>query len=116
MNLTEPQSSSDLSGLRCRAERNSDGTYRVSGTKIFITYGEHDLSENIVRLVLARLPDAPARTRGISLLLVPKLLPDSTRNDLRCHSIEHKLGNHGSPTCMMIYGDNGGATGWLIGE
>lgn len=116
MNLTEPQSGSDLSCLRCRAERNSDGTYRVSGTKIFITYGEHDLSENIVHLVLARLPHAPAGTRGISLFLVPKLLPDSTRNDLRCHSIEHKLGNHGSPTCMMIYGDNGGATGWLIGE
>jgi acyl-CoA dehydrogenase len=116
MNLTEPQSGSDLSGLRCKAERGSDGTYRITGTKIYITYGEHDCSENIVHLVLARLSDAPAGTRGISLFLVPKILPDGTRNDLRCHSIEHKFGIHGSPTCTMIYGDRGGATGWLIGE
>jgi acyl-CoA dehydrogenase len=116
MNLTEPQSGSDLSGLRCKAERAGDGTYRISGTKIYITYGEHDCAENIIHLVLARLEDAPAGTRGISLFLVPKILPDGTRNDLRCSAIEHKLGLHGSPTCTMIYGDGGGATGWLIGE
>lgn len=116
MNLTEPQSGSDLSGLRCKADRNDDGTYRISGTKIYITYGEHDCSENIIHLVLARLSDAPAGTRGISLFLVPKILPDGTRNDVRCASIEHKLGIHGSPTCTMIYGDQGGAKGWLIGE
>ena len=116
MNLTEPQSGSDLSGLRSKADRNGDGTYRISGTKIYITYGEHDCSENIIHLVLARLSDAPLGTRGISLFLVPKILPDGTRNDVRCASIEHKLGIHGSPTCTMIYGDKGGATGWLIGE
>jgi acyl-CoA dehydrogenase len=115
MNLTEPQSGSDLSGLRCKAERKSEGTYRISGTKIYITYGEHDCSGNIIHLVLARLSDAPAGTRGISLFLVPKVLPDDTRNDVRCASIEHKLGIHGSPTCTMIYGDKGGATAWLIG-
>jgi acyl-CoA dehydrogenase len=116
MNLTEPQSGSDLSDLRCKAERKGDGTYLISGTKIYITYGEHDCSDNIIHLVLARLSDAPAGTRGISLFLVPKILPDDTRNDLRCNAIEHKLGIHGSPTCTMIYGDKGGATGWLIGE
>jgi acyl-CoA dehydrogenase len=116
MNLTEPQSGSDLSGLRCQATRSSDGTYRISGTKIYITYGEHDCSDNIIHLVLARLTDAPQGTRGISLFLVPKILPDGTRNDLRCSAIEHKLGLKGSPTCTMIYGDHGGATGWLIGE
>jgi butyryl-CoA dehydrogenase len=116
MNLTEPQSGSDLSGLRCKADRNEDGTYRISGTKIYITYGEHDCSENIIHLVLARLSDASAGTRGISLFLVPKFLLDGTRNDLRCASIEHKLGIHGSPTCTMIYGDNEGAKAWLIGE
>jgi acyl-CoA dehydrogenase len=116
MNLTEPQSGSDLSGLRCKAVKAADGSYRISGQKIYITYGEHDCAENIIHLVLARLEGAPAGTRGISLFLVPKLLPDGSRNDLRCHSIEHKLGIHGSPTCTMIYGDLGGATGWLIGE
>jgi acyl-CoA dehydrogenase len=116
MNLTEPQAGSDLSALRARAVRAGDGTYRITGQKIYITYGEHDLTDNIVHLVLARLPDAPPGTRGISLFLVPKVLPDGTRNDLRCHSVEHKLGIHASPTCTMIYGDNGGATGWLIGE
>jgi acyl-CoA dehydrogenase len=115
MNLTEPQSGSDLSELRCRAERATDGTYRISGTKIYITYGEHDCSDNIIHLVLARLKDAPDGTRGISLFLVPKILPDGTRNDVRCQSIEHKLGLNGSPTCTMVYGDSGGATGWLIG-
>jgi acyl-CoA dehydrogenase len=116
MNLTEPQAGSDLNALRTRAERNPDGTYRITGQKIFITYGEHDLTDNIVHLVLARLPDAPPGTRGISLFLVPKFLPDGSPNDLRCHSVEHKLGIHASPTCTMVYGDNGGATGWLVGE
>jgi acyl-CoA dehydrogenase len=116
MNLTEPQAGSDLAALRSRAEPAGDGTYRITGQKIFITYGEHDLTDNIIHLVLARLPDAPAGTRGISLFLVPKFLPDGTRNDVRCHSIEHKLGIHASPTCTMIFGDNSGAVGWLVGE
>ena len=116
MNLTEPHAGSDLAVLRTRAERVGDGTYRITGTKIFITYGEHDLTDNIVHLVLARLPDAPPGTRGISLFLVPKILPDGSHNDLRCSGIEHKLGIHGSPTCTMTYGDHGGAIGWLIGE
>ncbi len=116
MNLTEPQAGSDLSGLRCKAQRSGDGSYRIMGNKIFITYGEHDCASNIVHLVLARLENAPAGTRGISLFLVPKILPDGTANDVRCHSLEHKLGIHGSPTCAMIYGDAGGATGWLVGE
>lgn len=121
MNLTEPQAGSDLNALRSKAERQPDGTYRITGQKIFITYGEHDLTENIVHLVLARLPDAPPGTRGISLFLVPKFLvnPDGSlgvHNDLRCSGIEHKLGIHASPTCSMAFGDNGGAIGWLIGE
>ena len=121
MNLTEPQAGSDLNAVKSRAERAGDGTYRVFGQKIFITYGEHDMADNIVHLVLARLPDAAAGTRGLSLFLVPKFLvkPDGSlgpRNDARCASIEHKLGIHASPTCVMIYGDAGGATGWLIGE
>ena len=116
MNLTEPQAGSDLSGLRTRAEPNGDGSYRITGAKIYITYGEHDLTDNICHLVLARLKDAPAGTRGISLFLVPKVLPDGSRNDLRCSGIEHKLGIHASPTCSMAFGDGGGATGWLIGE
>jgi 3-(methylthio)propanoyl-CoA dehydrogenase len=116
MNLTESQAGSDVGALKTRAEPNGDGTYRISGQKIFITFGEHDLTDNIVHLVLARLPDAPQGTRGISLFLVPKLFPDGSRNDVRCVSIEHKLGIHASPTCVMAYGDEGGATGWLIGE
>ena len=116
MNLTEPQAGSDLAALRTRAERAGDGTYRITGQKIFITYGEHDLADNILHLVLARLPDAPPGTRGISLFLVPKVLPDGTRNDVRCASIEHKLGIHASPTCTMVFGDEGGAVGWLVGE
>ena len=116
MQLTEPQAGSDVGALRTRAERAGDGTYRITGQKIFITYGEHDLTDNIIHFVLARLPDAPPGNRGISLFLVPKFLPDGTRNDARCHSIEHKLGIHGSPTCTMVYGDEGGATGWLVGE
>ncbi len=121
MNLTEPQAGSDLNAVKTRAERAADGTYRLFGQKIFITYGEHDMAGNIVHLVLARLPDAPAGTRGLSLFLVPKILvqPDGSlgaRNDVRCASIEHKLGIHASPTCVMIYGDAGGAQGWLVGE
>jgi butyryl-CoA dehydrogenase len=116
MNLTEPQAGSDLAALRTRAERAGDGTYRIRGQKIYITYGEHDLTDNIVHMVLARLPDAPEGTRGISLFLVPKILPDGTRNDLRCAGIEHKLGIHASPTCTMMFGDTGGAVGWLVGE
>jgi alkylation response protein AidB-like acyl-CoA dehydrogenase len=116
MNLTESQAGSDVGALKTRAAPAGDGSYRITGQKIFITFGEHDLADNIVHLVLARLPDAPQGTRGISLFLVPKILADGTRNDVRCVSIEHKLGIHASPTCVMAYGDEGGATGWLIGE
>lgn len=121
MNLTEPQAGSDLNALRSRAEPVGDGTYRITGQKIYITYGEHDLSDNIIHLVLARLPDAPFGTKGISLFLVPKFLVNDdgslgARNDLRCTGLEHKMGIHGSPTCSMSYGDNGGAIGWLVGE
>lgn len=115
MNLTEPQAGSDLAAVRARAERNDDGTYRVFGQKIFITYGEHDLADNIIHLVLARLPDAPEGVKGISLFIVPKILEDGSRNDVTCVSIEHKLGIHGSPTCTMAFGDKGGATGYLVG-
>jgi alkylation response protein AidB-like acyl-CoA dehydrogenase len=121
MNLTEPQAGSDLSALRTRAEPVGDGSYRIFGQKIFITYGEHDLTDNIIHLVLARLPDAPPGTRGISLFLVPKFLLDvqgkpGKRNDVHCSGIEHKLGVHGSPTCTMVFGDEGGAIGWLVGQ
>jgi alkylation response protein AidB-like acyl-CoA dehydrogenase len=116
MQLTEPQAGSDVGALRTKAERAGDGTYRITGSKIFITYGEHDLTDNIIHFVLARLPDAPAGTKGVSLFLVPKVLPDGTRNDVRAHSIEHKLGINASPTCTMVYGDKGGATGFLIGR
>ncbi|HEV7434244.1 MAG TPA: acyl-CoA dehydrogenase [Pseudorhizobium sp.] len=126
MNLTEPHAGSDLGVLKARAERRDDGSYRIFGQKIYITWGEHDAADNIIHLVLARLPDAPAGTRGISLFLVPKFLVNEDgslgdRNDVFCHSLEHKLGIHGSPTCTMIYGDGKfgdgkGAIGWLIGE
>jgi acyl-CoA dehydrogenase len=121
MQLTEPQAGSDLSAVRTRAERAADGSYCLIGLKIFITYGEHDLTDNIVHFVLARLPNAPPGSRGLSLFLVPKFLVAANgrlgpRNDVRCHSIEHKLGIHGSPTCTMVYGDAGGATGFLVGE
>jgi alkylation response protein AidB-like acyl-CoA dehydrogenase len=121
MQLTEPQAGSDVGALRSRAVPAGDGTYRITGSKIFITYGEHDLTDNIIHFVLARLPDAPPGTKGISLFLVPKFFVNDDgalgeRNDARCHSIEHKLGIHGSPTCTMVYGDKGGAVGWLIGE
>src|SRR4051812_4942365 len=116
MNLTEPQAGSDVGALKTRAEPAGDGSWRLSGQKIFITFGEHDLADNIVHLVLARTPGAPSGTKGISLFIVPKILPDGTRNDVLCVSIEHKLGIHASPTCVMSYGDEGGAVGWLIGE
>jgi alkylation response protein AidB-like acyl-CoA dehydrogenase len=121
MEMTEPQAGSDVGALRTRAERAEDGSYRITGQKIFITYGEHDLTDNIIHMVLARLPDAPPGTRGVSLFLVPKfpVQPDGSlgaRNDVRAHSIEHKLGIHGSPTCTMVYGDHGGAVGYLVGE
>ena len=121
MNLTEPQAGTDLGLLKTRAEPADDGSYRITGTKIFITYGDHNLTENIIHLVLARLPDAPVGTRGISLFLVPKFLlkPDGTpgaRNDVRCIGVEEKLGIHASPTCVMAYGEAGGATGFLVGE
>ena len=116
MNLTEPQAGSDVGALSTRAEPNGDGRWSIKGTKIFITYGEHDLAENIIHLVLARTTGAPGGTKGISLFLVPKILPDGTANDLRCVSIEHKVGIHASPTCVMSYGDHGGATGWLVGD
>jgi acyl-CoA dehydrogenase len=121
MQLTEPQAGSDVGALRTRADRAGDGSYRIKGQKIFITFGEHDFTENIIHFVLARLPDAPPGTRGISLFLVPKFLVNADgalgpRNDVRAHSIEHKLGIHGSPTCTMIFGDGGGATAFLIGE
>ena len=116
MQLTEPQAGSDVGALRTKAERASDGSYRITGSKIFITYGEHDLTDNIIHFVLARLPDAPPGTKGLSLFLVPKVMPDGKRNDVRAHSVEHKLGIHASPTCTMVYGDHGGAVGFLIGE
>jgi acyl-CoA dehydrogenase len=116
MNLTEPQAGSDLGLLRTRAEPQADGSYRLTGNKIFITYGEHDLTDNIIHLVLAKLPGAPPGTKGISLFLVPKILPDGVRNDLICTGIEHKLGIHASPTCSMAFGEKGGAVGWLVGE
>jgi acyl-CoA dehydrogenase len=121
MHLTEPQAGSDVGALRTRAERASDGSYRISGTKIFITYGDHDMTDNIVHFVLARLPDAPAGTKGISLFLVPKFLVNAdgslgARNDIYASGVEHKLGIHASPTCTMTMGDKGGAIGYLIGE
>ncbi len=121
MNLTEPQAGSDLGGLRTRAEPQADGTYRLFGTKIYITYGDHDLTDNIIHMVLARLPDAPAGTKGISLFLVPKVLVNADgslgeRNDVIAAGVEHKLGIHASPTCTMKYGENGGAVGYLVGE
>jgi alkylation response protein AidB-like acyl-CoA dehydrogenase len=121
MNLTEPHAGSDLGALTTRAEKQADGTYRIFGTKIFITYGDHEMTDNIIHLVLARLPDAPPGTRGISLFLVPKYLVNKdgsigARNDVTCASLEHKLGIHASPTAMMKYGEKDGAVGYLVGE
>jgi alkylation response protein AidB-like acyl-CoA dehydrogenase len=121
MNLTEAEAGSDVGALRTKAVPAGDGTWRLTGQKIFITFGEHDLADNIVHLVLGRVPGAPPGTKGISCFIVPKYLvnPDGTtgeRNDVRCISIEHKLGIHASPTCVMSYGDGGGAVGYLIGE
>ncbi len=121
MQLTEPQAGSDVGALRTKAERAPDGSYRITGQKIFITYGEHDLTDNIIHFVLARLSDAPAGNKGLSLFLVPKFLLNADgslggRNDVRAHSLEHKLGIHASPTCTMVYGDRGGAIGFLVGE
>ena len=121
MNLTEPQAGSDLAAVRSRAEPQPDGSYKVFGQKIFITYGDHDLTDNIVHLVLARLPDAPEGVKGISLFVVPKFLLNDdgspgSRNDVHCVSIEHKLGIHASPTCVLAFGDNGGAIGHMVGE
>ena len=120
MNLTEPQAGSDVGAVKTKAEIQLDGSYKITGTKIFITWGDHELSENIVHLVLARLPDAPGGTKGISCFIVPKYLVNEDgsigeRNDLRCVSLEHKLGIHASPTAVMSFGDNGGATGYLLG-
>ncbi len=121
MCLTEPQCGTDLGQVKTRAEANADGSYALTGTKIFISSGEHDLTENIIHIVLARLPDAPKGTRGISLFIVPKFLVNADgslgeRNDLRCVSLEHKLGIHASPTCVMSYGDSDGAIGFLVGQ
>ncbi|MCG5074534.1 acyl-CoA dehydrogenase [Paraburkholderia tagetis] len=121
MNLTEPQAGSDLAAVRTRAEPQADGTYKLFGTKIFITWGEHDMAENIVHLVLARTPNAPEGVKGISLFIVPKFLVNDdgspgARNDVHCVSIEHKLGIKASPTAVLQYGDHGGAVGQLIGE
>jgi alkylation response protein AidB-like acyl-CoA dehydrogenase len=121
MNLTEPQAGSDLAAVRSRAEPQPDGTYKVFGTKIYITYGEHDMAENIVHLVLARVTGAPEGVKGISLFVVPKFMakPDGSlgeRNDVHCVSIEHKLGIKASPTAVLQYGDHGGAVGYLVGQ
>jgi len=121
MNLTEPQAGSDLSLVRCRAEPQPDGSHKLFGTKIFITYGEHDLAQNIVHMVLARVTGAPEGVKGISLFIVPKYLPAAdgapgARNDVVCVSLEHKMGIKASPTAVLQYGDHGGATGYLLGE
>ena len=121
MNLTEPQAGSDLGAIKARAVKQPDGTYRIFGTKIFITYGDHDLTDNIIHMVLARTPDAPPGTRGISLFLVPKRLVNrdgslGARNDVVCAGLEHKLGIHASPTAVMKFGENDGAIGYLVGQ
>ena len=116
MNLTEPQAGSDLAAVRSRAEPQPDGSYKLFGTKIYITYGEHDMAENIVHLVLARVVGAPEGVKGISLFICPKVLPDGSRNDVHCVSIEHKLGIKASPTAVLQYGDHGGAVAQLVGQ
>ena len=121
MNMTEPGAGSDVGALTTRAVPADDGSWRISGQKIYISWGEHELTDNIIHLVLARTPDSPPGTKGISLFVVPKFLVNDdgslgARNDVRCVSIEHKMGLHASPTCVMSYGDDGGAVGWLLGE
>tara|TARA_B100000953_G_C18027398_1_gene422179 strand:- start:1241 stop:3037 length:1797 start_codon:yes stop_codon:yes gene_type:complete len=121
MNLTEPQAGSDVGALTSKAEPQEDGSYLITGQKIYITWGEHDLTDNIVHLVLARTPDAPIGTKGISLFIVPKYLVSDDgdigeANDVKCISLEHKLGIHASPTCVLQFGDNGGARGYLVGD
>ncbi len=121
MNLSEPQAGSDVGAVATKAIPVGDGSYRITGQKIWITYGEHDMADNIIHLVLARTPGAPPGTRGITMFVVPKFLinDDGTlgeRNDVQCVSIEHKLGIHGSPTCVLSYGDNDGAIGWPVGD
>jgi len=121
MNLTEPQAGSDLALVRTRAEPQPDGTYKIFGTKIFITYGEHDMAENIIHLVLARVQGAPEGVKGISLFVVPKFMVNKdgslgARNDAHCVSIEHKLGIKASPTAVLQFGDHGGAVGYLVGQ
>ncbi len=118
MNLTEPQCGTDLGLMRTKAVKQADGSYKITGTKIFISAGEHDLTENIIHLVLARIEGAPAGIKGISLFVVPKILVNAdgslgARNGVSCGSIEHKMGIHGNSTCVMNYD---GATGWLVGE
>jgi len=121
MNLTEPEAGSDVGAVRTKAVKQDDGTYKITGTKIFISYGEHDLADNVIHLVLARTPDAPPGTKGISCFIVPKFLVNDDgslgeRNDVACVSIEHKMGIKASPTCVMTFGDDGGAVGFLVGE
>jgi alkylation response protein AidB-like acyl-CoA dehydrogenase len=121
MNLTEPQAGSDLAQVKTKAVKQADGSYLITGQKIYITFGEHEMSDNIVHMVLARTPDAPEGVKGISMFIVPKFIPDENgdpkdRNDLTCAGLEHKLGIHGSPTCTMQFGDKGGAKGFLIGK
>lgn len=121
MNLTEPQAGSDVGALKTRAEPNGDGSWKISGQKIFITWGDHEMTENIVHLVLARTPGAPSGSKGISMFVVPKFLVNEDgslgkRNDVKCVSLEHKLGIHASPTCVLQFGDEGGAIGWMVGD
>ena len=120
MNLTEPQAGSDVGNIRAKAEPQGDGSYKITGTKIYITYGDHDMTDNIIHLVLARTPGAPDGTKGISLFVVPKFFVNDDgslgdKNDVKCIGLEDKLGIHASPTCVMAYGEQGGATGWLVG-
>ena len=120
MNLTEPHAGSDVGNIRAKAEPQDDGSYKISGTKIYITYGDHDMVDNIVHLVLARTPGAPEGTKGISLFVVPKFFVNDDgslgdRNDVKCIGLEDKLGIHASPTCVMAFGENDGAVGWLVG-
>ena len=121
MNLSEPQAGSDLGTITTKAEKADDGTYRVTGTKVWITFGEHDMTENIIHLVLAKIPGSPEGTKGISMFIVPKFMVNEDgsigeRNEVQCLSIEEKLGIHASPTCVMEYGGNEGAVGYLVGE